>query len=106
MSSSDGSLILLEELFPRSRKTLRVLAVLLRGGEYTKYGLEKAAAVSKIDGVLARLVEMGVVVRTGDAPPRYRLAEDTPYRRLLERLLLGDEPQPRESPPVPRRGRV
>lgn len=92
MSSSDGSLSLLEELLPRSRKTLRVLAVLLRGGEYTRYSLEKEAAVSKIDRVLARLVDMGVVVRTGDDPPLYRLAEDTPYRRILERLLLDEEP--------------
>ncbi len=90
MNSSDGRLELLEDLLPRSRKTLRVLYVLLRGGEYTRYAIEKEAAVSHVDPILERLVALGVVEKTGDEPPLYRLASGTPYRGLIEKLLLED----------------
>jgi len=88
VSSSDGRLRLLEELFPRSRKALRVLGLFVQGGEYTRYAVEKEAAVSHVSELLERLVALGVLEKTGDDPPVYRLSRDSRYRELLEKIFL------------------
>jgi|YelNatPaOPRAMG01_1025707.scaffolds.fasta_scaffold26229_4 hypothetical protein len=78
----------LEELFRGSRKTLRVLRVLLTAREpLTKYAIENRAAVYDAGPLLDRLARIGVVKVVEGRPRRYSLDPSSPLVGAVEKLM-------------------
>jgi hypothetical protein len=78
----------LEELFRGSRKTLRVLRVLLTAREpLTKYAIENRAAVYDAGPLLDRLARIGVVKVVEGRPRRYSLDPNSPLVEAVEKLM-------------------
>jgi hypothetical protein len=78
----------LEELFRGSRKTLRVLCVLLTAQEpLTKYAIENRAAVYDAGPLLDRLARIGVIKVVEGRPRRYAVDPGNPLTRAVEKLM-------------------
>uniref|UniRef100_A0A7C4B9G4 ArsR family transcriptional regulator n=1 Tax=Thermofilum pendens TaxID=2269 RepID=A0A7C4B9G4_THEPE len=79
----------LEEVFPESRKSIRVLSLFLSNPHesFTKYMVEKLAAVNKAGDVLERLTSLGILCLVDENPRAYRLNTDNVLVRKLLRLL-------------------
>lgn len=78
----------LEELFKGSRKTLRVLRVLLTAREpLTKYAVEARAAVYDAGPLLDRLARIGIVKVVESKPRRYAVDSNNPLVKALENLM-------------------
>lgn len=78
----------LEELFRGSRKTLRVLRVLLTSQvPLTKYAIESQAALYNAGAVLRRLERIGIVKVVGERPKRYVLNRDNLLVSAVEKMM-------------------
>lgn len=78
----------LEELFRGSRKTLRVLKVLINAkAPLTKYAIEAQAALYDVETVLRRLERIGVVRALGERPRRYIINRESPLVQALEKMM-------------------
>lgn len=78
----------LEELFKGSRKTLRVLRVLLlANAPLSKYAIEVRAAVYGSGPLLKRLVKLGVVRTLTGPVTRYTINYEHPLVKAVERLM-------------------
>lgn len=79
---------LVEELFRGSRKTLRVLRVLMQAeAPLTKYAIEMRAAVYDASAVLAHLERINVVKSLEGKPKRYSLNRGNPLVVAVERFM-------------------
>lgn len=80
----------LEKLFPESRKSLRVVFLFLNNPDeaYTKYMVQKLAAVDKIQKVLERLLKLGVIEKVDDDPAMYMLNMKNRYASFLYKLFI------------------
>uniref|UniRef100_A0A7C3WKB1 ArsR family transcriptional regulator n=1 Tax=Thermofilum pendens TaxID=2269 RepID=A0A7C3WKB1_THEPE len=88
MKPADGFEVL-EEIFPESKKSIRVLSLFLRNPDeaYTKYMVEKLVAVNKAGDVLERLTRLGILRLVDDNPKAYKLNDDSTLAKKLLRLL-------------------
>jgi len=79
----------LEEIFPESRKSIRVLSLFLRNPDeaYTRYMVEKLVAVNKAGDVLERFARLGILRLVDDNPRAYVLNADNTLVKKLLRLL-------------------
>lgn len=80
----------LETIFPESRKSLRVIFLFLNHPDetYTKYMIQKLAAVDKIEKVLERLLKLGVIEKVDDDPAIYRFNVKNKYASFLYKLFI------------------
>ena len=79
---------IIEELFRGSRKTLRVLRVLMQAeAPLTKYAIESRAAVYDASAVLANLERINVVKSTEGRPKRYVLNRENPIVVAAEKFM-------------------
>uniref|UniRef100_A0A7J3X8Q7 ArsR family transcriptional regulator n=1 Tax=Thermofilum pendens TaxID=2269 RepID=A0A7J3X8Q7_THEPE len=88
MKPADGFEVL-EEIFPESRKSIRVLSLFLRNPDeaYTRYMVEKLVAVNKAGDVLERFARLGILRLVDDNPRAYVLNADNTLVKKLLRLL-------------------
>lgn len=79
----------LEEVFPESRRSIRVLSLFLSNPHesFTRYMVEKLTAVNKAGEILERLTSLGILRLADENPRAYRLNTDNILVKKLLRLL-------------------
>jgi hypothetical protein len=79
----------LEEVFPESRRSIRVLSLFLSNPHesFTRYMVEKLTAVNKAGEILERLTSLGILRLVDENPRAYRLNTDNVLVKKLLRLL-------------------